>query len=161
MDVKITDLEELGNILRRLYWIESQYENSAEWEAYLTINEDKRDLIYKLIYDSEKHKIEVERIANNLGINLREKIDDSEGDSFNFSKITDDEIFNKILKFEEIMKELYLRILNNTDRELVESKWKDKNPEFFFDKLKWLVSQEEKHINMIKPKACNLMRVCK
>jgi len=54
--IEITDLDELGLLIGKAYWIESQFELSIQWEAYMSVKEKYKDVLFKIAHDSAGHK---------------------------------------------------------------------------------------------------------
>ena len=56
-DFKITMRNEFLSLLGKAYWLESQFENIMQWQAYMSIKNDSyRNVLFQLSHDSEKHK---------------------------------------------------------------------------------------------------------
>lgn len=159
MEAEINDLNVLKNFLGRAYWIEGTFENSAEWEVFTEAGSQFGDIIFQLASDSQIHKSLLEEIASNLGIDIKEISNESKPKEFNFEGKRVEDMFSELSKYEELMKELYTRLYNNTGKQLIIENWKGEDPQKYFYKLKWLISEEERHIEIIKPHKADYVRI--
>jgi hypothetical protein len=160
MAIQIKDLDELSSILGRAYWVESQLELSLEWEAYMIVKDKYRDILFTISHDSETHKSLLKRLFSQIkGFDLEETMMDFKGREFNPKGLYDEEILGEILKMELLAHDIYNRLHSYSDRGLIKSIWEGKDPNFYFDKLKWLIGQERKHIELLKPFAGTIERI--
>jgi len=71
MEEKFLVLKEL---LERAYMLEEAFESEANFQAFLEgLSDEQRDVLFKLISDSGKHKIKIEKLAKELGVELERK----------------------------------------------------------------------------------------
>ncbi len=150
--------EELITLLGRGYWIETQFEETAEWNAYVSsLSEKGREVIFILASDSARHKITLEEIGIKLGTDLKNVIDKFDKRIFDFSKMKEDEIFKVILEHEIIARDLYSRLYEFVDREIFrDSKL---SADEFFNAMKMLIEDEEKHIKLVEPLSDKTVRI--
>ena len=160
-DIKVENVEELESLFGRAYWIESEFEQSFQWQAYTALSEEYRDIVFRLSHDSEGHKAVLTDIIQNLNDVSMDRIKENQKQrDFQFkSNWQDSEIFTEILKYEFLVKDIYKRIKNHTSEELIKDIWDGKNLDEFFLTMKYLIEQEDKHVNLIKPHAGNIKRI--
>ncbi len=160
-NIKVRDLDELKSLLSRAYWIETEFELGFQWEAYSSLDEEHRDLIFQLSHDSYAHKGVLKKVIKNIdGITIDEIKATLKRKEFEFKPgWTDSEVFSEILKYDSLAKDIYLRIKNYTSEELVDEVWKGEDTEMFFRSMTYLIKEEEKHIDMLKSKARKVGRI--
>jgi len=96
----------LKGLLQKAYRLEAGFESEANFRGFLaSLDEEQKGVLFKLISDSERHKVVLEKIAKDLGIEL-EKV----SGEFVFS---DKRIFNEIHNLELTAKSLYEHIVSN------------------------------------------------
>ncbi len=160
MAVEITTIEELRTVLEKAYWIETQLELSAEWEAYLTAGEKYRDILFEIAHDSELHKRVMERLCETLyGIDKGGFRQPENTQAFNFQEMLDEEIIKEVMKYEELAHDIYSKLLEHTSPELVEKHWTRSDPSDYFKDLRWLTKEEERHVALLKPYAKRTSRI--
>ncbi len=160
-DIKVDDPDELESLLERAYWIEAEFEQSFQWEAYTTLSERHRDKIFRLSHDSQGHKTVLRKIIKNLdGVSMERIEKKASQKDFDFKPgWQDSEIFTEILKYEHLVKDIYTRIKDYTSEELIENIWEKDDPEEFFTTFKYLIEQEEEHVEIVKPEAGKISRI--
>lgn len=160
-DIKIKDVEELESLLERAYWIEAEFEQSFQWEAYTNLSEKYRDKIFRLSHNSQGHKNVLKKIIKNLeGVSLERIEKKTSQKEFEFkSGWQDSEIFTEILKYEYLVKDIYTRIREYTSEDLIEEVWKKDDPEEFFKTFSYLIKQEEEHEEIVKAEAGKISRI--
>ena len=86
-------LSVLKSILEKAYRIESSFESKVNFRAFIeAYNEEEKRMLFKLISDSERHKMTLEKVARNLGFELSEAHEE-----FKF-KYNDQWIFNRFIR---------------------------------------------------------------
>lgn len=162
MDIRIADIEELGQYLTRAYWIESEMEIVVQWEAYMVLPETYRDVLFRLSHDSAAHKTYLKRISSKLeGFDLEESIKKMSDRKFEFKGLIDEEIMAEILKFEYLSLDLYEKLYQHSSMKYIYKTWTCEDPEDYFKTLYWLIEQEKKHIELVKPLAGRIERIKK
>lgn len=122
----------LKGMLEKAYRIESLFENEAYFKAFMNaMNDEQREVLMKLMMESEKHKIMLENLAKELEIELERS-----NEKFEFSSRT---IFNEIYEFEVAAKTMYEKIVENF-REVLGNK---------VVILKELIEDEREHANLV------------
>ena len=147
---EINDIGELQTLLEKAYLIEANFEITTEWDAYINAEEQNRDLLFTLAHDSEIHKNLLKELSTKIeGITLEKEFDKTKPE-FDFSHMIDEAIFNQLIKYEKLALDLYTRIHDMTNEEFIKDHWKGDNYQEYFDKFKWLISEEEKHVRLIR-----------
>jgi rubrerythrin len=157
----ITDLMELQLLLGRVYWVESQLENSSQWEAYrVAKTKEYKDILFKISHDSHEHKRRLEKINSNLdGPDLQELSEKFKGMEYNFRLMKDEEIAREVMKNEALVLDLYKRIFASTNRDFLKEIWMGVEPEDYFKDLKWLIAQEEGHLHLLEKYSGKVQRI--
>ena len=162
-DFKITSRDEFLLFLGKAYWLETQFENIMQWEAYMTVKKDiYRNVLFQLSHDSEKHKEILKKFVTNLNDINTKKLKEQAGmmkKEFNFKGKWDEEILTELLKNEYLALDIYTKLYTYTDKDLIKKIWKGKDSELFFKQLKFLIKEEKKHINLLTPLAGKLERI--
>ena len=70
----------------------------------------------------------------------------------------DEEIFTQMLRYELLALDIDTKLYNLTNKEFLKKIWKGKNIDDYYNKLKWLVKEEERHRDLIKPLAEKILR---
>jgi hypothetical protein len=161
MAIKIKNSEELFSLIGKAYWVETQLELSAQWDAYLVVKEQKhRDIIFRISHDSEAHKSIVKLIANHLeGLDLTKTVEEMKDPGYNFRKLHVEEIMAEVMRYENLAMDLYSKLHGLTTKGLIDRIWKGDEPQNFFKLTKWLISQESAHIKMVQPYAGQIQRI--
>lgn len=161
MAVKIVNVDELGALLGKVYWVESQLELSSQWEAYMEPKMEKyREIIFQISHDSEGHKSMLKKTCSNIeGIDIIKAAKEIKDKEFNFRRLKPVEILAEILKYEFLALDLYTKIHSFTDKEAIKEIWKGEDPEDYFKNFKWLMNQEKGHIKLLKPHVGRIERI--
>ena len=161
MAISIKNKSELFSLLGKVYWVETQLELSSQWDAYFLVKEQKhRDIMFRISHDSEAHKAIVTLIANQLeGMDLKKAVEEMKDAGYNFRKLHVEEIMAEVMRYEELAKDLYSKIHGLTSPDLIKEIWKGEEPDIYFKLMKWLLSQENAHIKMLKPYAGQIERI--
>jgi rubrerythrin len=157
----ISDLMELQLLLGRVYWVETQLENSSQWEAYrVAKTQEYKDILFKISHDSQEHKRRLEKINSNLeGPDLQELSQNFKGMEYNFKLMKDEEIAREVMKNEALVLDLYKRIFAATNRDFLKDIWMGAEPEDYFRGLKWLIAQEEGHLQLLEKYSGKVQRI--
>lgn len=161
MTIEIKDSKELFSLFGKIYWIETQLELASQWEAYFMVKEQKhRDIIFRISHDSEAHKSIIELLSKNLeGIDLARSTEEMKVEGFKFRKLHVEEVMAEIMRYEEVAKDMYSRMYSHTSKELIKKIWKGDNPDKYFRLMKWLITQEKAHIQLLQPYAGQIERI--
>ena len=158
----ITTVEELTSLLGRAYWMETQLELSMQWESYVSVRDELRDVLFRISHDSEQHKLLVKNLWEQLSDTSLEQILSElhlKGKTFELKGKWDEEIINELMKNEHLAWDTYSKLFRYVDREFLASIWKGDNSEDFFKRLEYLIKEEEKHIALLKPYSGKLERI--
>ena len=151
-------IDELINLLGRGYWIETQFEEASQWSAYITSMSDKgREIIFTIIKDSTRHRILLEELGKKLGVDLKSMSKSFEKRGFYFGKMKEDEIFKVILEHEIVVKDLYTRLKQHVNPDIL--KKSNLSTEEFYRAMDLLISDEERHIRMVEPHSDKTVRI--
>ena len=152
MPGKIRDIDELQYLMEKLYWIEVSLEMLGQWEGYLEAGEKYRDSLFKISRDSQRHRSMVKKLCSNIdGLNVARITEEREETGFDFKGKKDEEIIFDIMKHERTAHDMYTRLRDLTDRDLIKERWLEEDPEDYFKQLDMLIKEEEGHIALIKP----------
>jgi hypothetical protein len=161
-EMRIITGNELNSLLGRAYWIETQFELIIQWKAYNEVSEELRDVLFVLSHDSEKHKMILQQLCDNLeGINPQQVTKDMAFDTrdFKFEGKLEEEIALHIQKNEYLALDIYKKIRDFSDKELIKTLWQGDNPVWFFQQLDFLIKEEQKHISMVQPYIGKIERI--
>ena len=163
VDITISTTDELSYLLGKVYWIQSKYKQSIYWLAYVSsVTDEFRDLIFKLSHKAENHKLLLRDFCSNLKdidpIKTMEKMN-FEIPRFDLKDKKQEEIITKLADIERIAHDIYSKIYEHTDKDLIKEIWSDKDIEKYYDKLKKLIVEENEFIDLLKPFISNIERV--
>lgn len=153
----ISTKEDLQFLLHRGWEIEKNFESLTAWKSFVSVNSTHRMTVLTLVRDSHKHRLNLEKLLKTLGLEaptkeIPEKI-------FDFTGMLDAEILQKTIEQDEIARDLYTKILEDTDPKLVSALSGRKTVDFFYQTLKDMVEDEKKHIKMVKKIAGHIERI--
>jgi hypothetical protein len=158
--IKITNMDELENLIGRAYWVESQFELAGQWEAYMEVKDKYRDLLFKIAHDSAEHKSTLKRMFDNMeGLDIERATEGLKGKEFNFKHKNDEEILSELLRNDTLLEDIYSKLYSNVNEEIIKYAWKGDVPEEFYKNLKWLINQERGHIALLTKFTGKLERI--
>jgi rubrerythrin len=162
-EFKISMKTEFLSLLGKAYWLESQFENIMQWQAYMTIKNDSyRNVLFQLSHDSEKHKGILLQLITHFENVTNKTLEEHSGmveKEFNLKGKWDEEIITELLKNEYLALDIYTKLYSYTDKEFLKKIWKGSDSDLFFKQLEFLISEEKKHINLLTPLAGKLERI--
>jgi hypothetical protein len=149
--VKLNNLRE---ILEKLYWMETKLEFLREKSASFKIhNDDYLDVLFKISEDSSMHREILEFLISHIEnidlLWLRDKVGHIKTE-FDFNGLSDNEIMKRIIEEEYKASMYYKKVFDETDRNFIKEVWKDEDYPTFFNKINFLVSEEKKHIDLLE-----------
>jgi hypothetical protein len=160
--ITIDTVDELNYLFGKAYWIQSKFKQSAYWEAYKIADDDFRDLLFELSHKAEKHKLELRNICSNLiDIDPIRAMDKMKlgTEEYNFKGKQPEEVTNTLDRAEKLAYDIYSKIYNYSDKELIKKIWKNNNFEEYFNKIKKLMDEEKEYIEALKPMVSNVDRI--
>jgi len=162
-DFKITTKDEFLSLLGKAYWLETQFENIMQWQAYMTIKNDSyRNALFQISHDSEKHRTILTQLIKNfkdVTVNTIEDYASLKEKDMDFKGKWDEEIITELLKNEHLVLDIYTKLHTYTDKEFLQKIWKGSSSDQFFKHLEFLKKEEEKHILLLTPLAGKLERI--
>ena len=78
---------------------------------------------------------------------------------FDFTDMLDMEAIQKIVENDEMVKDLYTKIVESTDRKTVSDLFGKKNADYLYQILKRMIEDETRHISMVKKIAGRIERI--
>jgi len=116
-----------------------------------------RPTVLTLAGESYIHRLNLEKLLKTL--DLEAPTDEIPDGTFDFTGMLDSEILQKIIEQDEIARDLYTKIVENTDPKVVSALLGGKDVEFFYETLKQMVKDETRHINMVRKIAGYIERI--
>jgi rubrerythrin len=155
--MSISTKEDLQFLLHRGLEIENKFESISAWEGFVSVTSDNRKTILTLVRDSNKHRLDLEKLLETLNLEaLTSEIPDV---AFDFQGMLDAEVFQKILEQDEVVADLYSEIVEKTDPKLVEALFGGKDVDFFYQTLRRIVKDEKRHVRMMNALAGAITRI--
>ena len=148
--------EELQMLLNRAWEIEKHFESLASWKAYITVDSSYRKTLLPLLLDSEKHRVHLEQLMTTLNLTIPTN---ESNILFEFHDKYDAEVLTEIAKQEEIARDLYTSILENTDPTLIEMLTRTNDVTLFYQTLQHMVKDEKRHIELLKKITPKITRI--
>ncbi|MEF8873467.1 MAG: hypothetical protein V5A88_02215 [Candidatus Thermoplasmatota archaeon] len=161
-DVVIESIDELGSLLARTYWIEEEFEEVTQWDAYTTVEDKYQKLLFRLSHESEGHKASLKRLISNLeGLDMETIKQNSQArEAVKFKKYDQDvEILYEVYENDELALDLYQQICSKTSEEFIEEVWEGDDPDEFFEILSDIIKEEKEHIETVGKYAQKLGRI--
>jgi rubrerythrin len=160
---KITMRNEFLSLLGKAYWLETQFENIMQWQAYMSVKNDSyHNVLFQLSHDSEKHKGILVQLITHFEDVTTETLEEHSGmfkKEFDLKGKWDEEIITELLKNEYLALDVYTKLHSYTDKDFIKKMWKGTNSDLFFKQLEFLINEEKKHINLLTPLAGKLERI--
>ena len=78
---------------------------------------------------------------------------------FDFMGMLDSEAIQKIVENDEMVKDLYKKIVESTDPKIVSALSDGKNVDFFYQTLKRMIEDETRHIHMVRKISGHIKRI--
>ncbi|MFO8051680.1 MAG: hypothetical protein R6V01_08290 [Thermoplasmatota archaeon] len=145
------EIKELYNDLREAYRCEIELESNNLWEKHLETEDDLRELLFRISYDSKAHRLFLENMFLKLRGFSYQKI---AGVPFEFvgdiPKKSKEDLIGELRANEARVMEIYLNVYHGPSRDTIQRFWMDDDPEEFFKRVDWLVKQERIHDELIK-----------
>lgn len=153
----ISTKEELQFMLHRGWEIEKKFESLAALEGFVSIKSDHRMTVLTLARDSNKHRLQLEKLLTTLG--LEAPTNEIPERAFDFTGMLEAEALAKIVENDEMARDLYKNLLENVDPKVVSALSGEENTDFFYQTLEKLVEDETKHIGMVRQVLGNITRI--
>ena len=144
----ISTKEELQFLLHRSWEIEKNFESMSVWKGFVSVDSTYRKTILTLARDSHKHRLDLEKLLKTL--NLESPTTEVPAQTFDFEGMLDVEVLQKIVRHDETAADLYTELAEKTDPKLIASLSGAKNVDFFYETLKQLAEDENRHVNMVR-----------
>ena len=153
----ISTKEELQYLLHRGWEIEKNFESLAAWKGFVSVDSSHRTTVLTLARESQKHRLSLEKLLKRLGLKAPE--DEILERTFDFEGMLDSEVLSKIIEQDEIARDLYNKIVDNTDSKLVTDLSGSEDASFFYEILKQMIKDEVRHISVVKKVAGDITRI--
>ena len=103
------------------------------------------------------HRLNLERLLKTL--NLEVPTNEIPDGVFDFTGMLDSEAIQKIVENDEMVKDLYTKIVESTDSNTVSDLSGEKNVVFFYQTLKRIIEDETRHIRMVRKASGRIERI--
>ncbi len=153
----ISTKEELQFLLHRGWEIEKKFESLSAWKGFVSVGSTYRMTVLTLARDSHKHRLNLEKLLKTL--DLEAPTNEIPEETFDFAGMLDSKILQKTIEQDEIARDLYTNIVENTDPKVVSALSGDENVEFFYQTLKQMVEDETRHITLVRNIAGHITRI--
>lgn len=149
--IEIGSGDELADILNKALQIEMEFESSSIWEGYIEMKtEEMRDLLFILSSESHQHAKMIERLLALTELESGRRSPPLQERRFHFANMKDSEIMNQLLKYDKLILDLYTglkAVMENSDPSKI---IKEGGLEEFISILDHLITDEKKHVVLIK-----------
>ena len=113
----ISTKEELQFLLHRAWEIEKNFESLSAWKGFVSVGQTFRSTVLTLARESYTHRLNLENLLKTL--NLEMPTNEIPNGVFDFTDMLDMEAIQKIVENDEMVKDLYTKIVESTDRKTV------------------------------------------
>ncbi|KGK98013.1 hypothetical protein LI82_09710 [Methanococcoides methylutens] len=146
--------------LQRMYWIETEMEQLAAWEARIELEGQHLEAMETLSHDSDKHALILEKWLKMANTELPESAPRGIPHRvFDFNRTNVYEMFSEIRKYEVLARDTYHGI-TKADTNVLEEVFPDEeNRTEFIKDMKHLVAEEERHKKICDDKIGGFTRV--
>ena len=155
MDGKIATFDKLKTLLTKAYWIEKRLEETAKWYGYLQAKSNHaKDVLFQITREAENHKSVLVELINTISdFNLEDSLKKLNfgKPQFKFEQKNDKDIFMEILANIEMIDEIYGKLYNTTNSELIKNHWIKSDFNNYFNTLSWLKNQEKDLKELLEP----------
>jgi len=134
-----------------------KFESFSAWKGFLSVDTKHRATLLVLAKDSHMHRKTLESLLDILGFEA--PTNEIPDEPLEFEGMLDSEKLQKIIEYDEMARDLYTRILEMADPELVSLLSGGGDPEFFYQTLRQLVKDEERHIAMVQKVSGHVTRI--
>ena len=153
----ISSKEELQFLIHRAWEIEKKFESLSAWKSFVSMGSSHRLTVLTLAKESHAHRLNLEKLLKILGFEV--STNEIPEVSFDFVGMLPSEMLLKIVEYDEMAKELYTQILENTSSQAFLTLFKEKDIEFFYKTLKQMIDDETKHICMVRKSSGLIERI--
>ena len=157
VQLAISTKEELQFLIHRAWEIEKKFESLSAWKSFVSMGSAYRSTILTLARESHLHRLNLEKLLKTLG--LEAPTNEIPEGTFDFASMVDSEMLRKTVEHDEMAREVYTKILENTDPEIVSELSSGKGVEFFYQTLKQMVEDETRHISMVRKITGHIERI--
>jgi len=116
-----------------------------------------RSTVLTLARESYVHRLNLEKLLKTL--DLEAPTNEIPEGTFDFTGMLDLEMLQKTIEQDEIARDLYTKIVENTDPKIVSALSGGKDVEFFYQTLKQMVEDETRHISMVRKISGHIKRI--
>ena len=155
--MSISTKEELQYLLHRAWEIEKKFESLSAWNGFVSLGQPFRSTVLTLARESYNHRLDLEKLLKTLNLEAP-KTEIPEG-VFDFAGILDLEAIQRIVENDEMVKDLYTKIVDCADPKLVAVLSGETKVEFFYQTLKRIIEDETRHISMVKNVSGRINRI--
>ncbi|MBN1784949.1 MAG: hypothetical protein JW815_04360 [Candidatus Bathyarchaeota archaeon] len=155
--MSISTKEELQFLLHRAWEIEKKFESLSAWKGFVSVGQNFRSTVLTLARESYTHRLNLENLLKTL--NLEMPTNEMSDGVFDFTGMLDIEAIQKIVENDEIVKDLYTKLVESTDPNIVSDLFGKKNADFLYQTLKRMIDDERRHISMVKKIAGRIERI--
>ena len=155
--MSISTKEELQFLLHRAWEIEKNFESLSAWKGFVSVGQTFRSTVLTLARESYTHRLNLENLLKTL--NLEMPTNEIPNGVFDFTDMLDMEAMQKIVENDEMVKDLYTKIVESTDRKIVSDLFGEKNANCLYQILKRMIEDETRHISMVKKIAGRIERI--
>jgi hypothetical protein len=155
--LSISTKEELQFLLHRAWEIEKKFESLSAWKGFVSVGQTFRSTVLTLARESYTHRLNLENLLKTL--NLEMPTNEMSDGVFDFSGMLDLEVIQKIVENDEVVKDLYTKLVESTDPKIVSDLSGEKNGDCLYQTLKRMIEDETRHISMVKKIAGRIERV--
>jgi len=155
--LSISTKEELQFLLHRAWEIEKKFESLSAWKGFVSVGQTFRSTVLTLARESYTHRLNLENLLKTL--NLEMPTNEMSDGVFDFTGMLGMETIQKIVENDEIVKDLYTKLVENTDPKIVSDLCGEKNADCLYQTLQRLIEDETRHISMVKKIAGRIERI--
>ncbi len=152
--------DELVMSLKRALQIEEGFESIAQWEAYVTTQDDNfRRMMFQLLSDSERHKGLVEQMISRAHVSDPRQATPLSPRVIDFSGKEDQEVMDELFKTENLMLNTYLLIKEALTGGDIGQLIDPADEGFFSETLNNLIREEGIHASLVSSKRGKMVRI--
>jgi hypothetical protein len=155
--LSISTKEDLQFLLHRAWEIEKKFESLSAWKGFVSMGQTFRSTVLTLARESYNHRLNLEKLLKSL--NLEAPTNEIPDGVFNFTDMLDLEAIQKIVENDELVRDLYAKIVESADPKVVSALSGEKNADFFYQTLKRMIEDETRHISMVRKSSGHINRI--
>ncbi|MEJ2281619.1 MAG: hypothetical protein P8X97_06905, partial [Candidatus Bathyarchaeota archaeon] len=127
------------------------------WKSFISTESKYRSTILTLAKESYQHRLNLEELLKRFG--LEAPTNEIPKPDFDLNGLLHSEILQKIVNYDEMARELYIKILENMGPRKISILIDETDVVFLNQQLKQMIEDETRHIGLVKKMTGKIERI--